>query len=160
MELETSNNAIINDSTTIAAPPSDVWNIMSDLSGIAKWAPGVTAAHFETDQTVGDGALRWCDLENPDGSTGYVRELFSDWRDGTGFTYEVIESSFPVERIVNKLALVEQADNTTAVSMEMNLTPAPGMDKAQQQGLTAALTEAVAQAVEALKTFAETGASD
>ena len=161
MGIDIAKKATINlsNSTTIAAPRSDVWDIISDLSGVAKWVPGITAARFETDETVGDGALRWCDLENPDGSTGYVRELFSDWREGTGFTYEAIDSSFPT-RFVNTLALVEQADDTTVVSMETVLTPEPGMDEAQLEGLTAAFTGGVADALEALKTFAETGASD
>lgn len=117
----------ITDDITIDAPLSRVWAILADLPSIAKWGPGVIAARVETTNTSGNGAIRYCDLANPGGPPGYVRELFSNWRDEHSYTYEIIEGTIPIEHGVTTITLYDKGNHTTSATMTMQITPLRNM---------------------------------
>ena len=78
---------------SINAPKQKVWEVLADLGSIYKWNPGVSQSYSTSPETVGEGAMRHCDLQNAKGSSiGYLEERAFDWRDGDGFTIDVYEN--------------------------------------------------------------------
>ena len=115
----------ITDNVTIDAPRDKVWSVISDLPGVTSWGPMVTSATIESDNHSGNDAVRHCELAQPEGSTGFVRERFSNWRDGIGYSYEIVDGDLPVQRLVNTFELTDEGDRTTA-SMVMDVVPPEG----------------------------------
>ena len=50
-------------STTIAAPPAEVWAAIEDIGSHVEWMADAEAIHFLTDQTSGEGTTFDCDTK-------------------------------------------------------------------------------------------------
>lgn len=144
----------ITDNVTINAPREKVWSVISDLAGVASWGPMVTSATIESENTGGDDAVRHCELAQPDGSTGFVREKFSNWREGTGYSYEIVDGDLPVQRLVNTFELTDHDDRTTA-SMAMDILPPEGTSAEAIGGMVEMFSGMVNMTLNSLKNHIE-----
>ncbi len=97
----------------INAPKETVWEVLAYLGIIYKWKPGVSHSYSTSSETVGEGAMRHCDLQNAKGgSIGYLEERAFDWRDGEGFTIDIYESNLPLKRNHVRFDLESNGDGT------------------------------------------------
>lgn len=71
-------------STTIDAPPEHVWAVLSDLTAMRAYLPGLASVRLLSGPEAGVGAARHCVFE--DGVE--LTECVTDWRDGAGYTLE------------------------------------------------------------------------
>jgi hypothetical protein len=72
--------------------PDRVWALLSDLTAVARYNPGVAAAAIRGDQRSGLGAVRTCDLK----PNGKVAERVTLWKEGAALGLEVAESDWPI----------------------------------------------------------------
>jgi hypothetical protein len=95
-------------SAVIAADVVQVWGVVRDFGKLADWHPGIVTSVIEGGQ-AGDsvGCVRALTLA--DG--GVVRERLLDLDDRTrSFTYNFVESPFPVRRYESTLTLTPVTD--------------------------------------------------
>lgn len=69
---------------TINKPKDKVWAILSDLTAMGNYMPGIDEVHFTSDEKRGMGAARHCTFD--DGIELFERVI--DWNDGHGYTLE------------------------------------------------------------------------
>jgi hypothetical protein len=93
----------VRQSVEVAAPPSEVWQAISDFCAIADWHP-VVGQCAESEQ---DGvAMRT--LTTVDGAVLLERRVqYSE--EGMSYTYEILESPLPVADYVSTLAVMDSA---------------------------------------------------
>lgn len=132
--------------TRIQASRDDVWNVLSDVGGIHKWAAPVAEARL--DGEPGEGARRHCTFA--DGTA--IDEEFTAWKDGELQRYE-ITGDMPTESLTSEWRL-EEADGETIVTYRAEFEPTEGTPAeavAEELGGTGQFL------VNALKTYVETG---
>ncbi len=66
----------------IQALPTHVWRVLADLGAIKKFNPSVRASRYISEQRVGPGAARQCDLL----PMGSLQETTIDWQEGEAIT--------------------------------------------------------------------------
>lgn len=71
-------------SVTIGAPPERVWAVLSDLTAMRAYLPGLRSVRLLSGPEAGVGAVRHCVFE--DGVE--LTERVTDWQEGTGYTLE------------------------------------------------------------------------
>jgi ligand-binding SRPBCC domain-containing protein len=73
-------------------PPARVWALLSDLTAVERYNPGVRAASVEGTPRAGVGARRACVLL----PKGRVVERVTQWEDQRALGLEVAESDWPI----------------------------------------------------------------
>ncbi len=70
----------------IAAPVSEVWDVLADFSTPDTWAAQVTKSYsHDPKQDRGVGAGRHCDIEG----FGSIEEIITEWQEGKTLTYSI-----------------------------------------------------------------------
>ncbi len=72
----------------IDAPSEKVWEAIGDFGNIHKWNPSVPTSHLTSDQAVGEGTTRHCDLTVPGAS---IEERITDWQEGRSYSVEIYQ---------------------------------------------------------------------
>lgn len=92
-------------------PPERVWALLSDLTAVERYNPGVRSAAFEGPQRTGIGARRSCQLL----PRGRVVERVTHWEEERALGLEVAESDWPIHfmRWVTRLEGRGQATRIT-----------------------------------------------
>lgn len=96
--------------TTIAAPASSVWEVLSDFYAVDRWAPLVWNVSVIGEAKPGLGAARHCDIRY----LGGIDEVVTVWDEGRRLGYRVTpvgpigtsESLWEIESIGEKTARV------------------------------------------------------
>jgi len=102
-------------SAEIEAGPDDVWSVLSDLTAMHRYMPGVTSVDVTTDHRDGVGATRYCVFD--DGVE--LEERVAEWHEGSGYVLETLSSKkVPMKSNRVRFAL-EAADGTTRLSQSM-----------------------------------------
>jgi hypothetical protein len=73
-------------------PPARVWALLSDLTAVARYNPGVRSASIEGTARAGVGARRACELL----PEGRVVERVTHWEEQRALGLEVAESDWPI----------------------------------------------------------------
>ncbi len=89
-----------------------VWEVLSDIGGVAKWAPTVNHAVTLTSAKSGVGCERECDVAG----FGKIRERFVEWDEGRSYTYEVTDAG-PMRYVRNTWS-VDAAGEGSIVTVE------------------------------------------
>lgn len=77
--------------TTIEAPVTEVWQALGEIGDIYRWNPGVRASHTTSDQEVGLGTTRYCDL----GGTNFLDEEVVLWQPNEKLTMRITGTNLP-----------------------------------------------------------------
>jgi uncharacterized protein YndB with AHSA1/START domain len=104
----------------IDASIEEVWRVLDDFSGVAKYNPNVETSRIVAGPESGNGATRECTFH--DG--GRIEEKIVDYKPRTSYTVNFTDvGDFPLEKNVVKIG-VESIDETrTVVTMTSNFTP-------------------------------------
>ncbi len=94
--------------TVIDAPVAAVWRALSDIGRIADWNPGVRASRLISDQTVGTGTARHCDL----GAGAYLREVVVKWEEHRALTMRIEDTNLPLRSADIRFSLAPEAAGT------------------------------------------------
>ena len=84
--------------------------MLADLGSIYKWNPGVAHSRSTSDSTVGECAMRHCDLQR---KGDYLEERAFDWRDGEGYKIDIYETNLPIKRNIVEFTLEADGEGTT-----------------------------------------------
>lgn len=76
---------------TIDAPVTVVWQTLADIGAIYKWNPGVRASHLTSEQEIGVGAARYCDL----GGKNFLYEEAVVWQPDEHLTMRITATNMP-----------------------------------------------------------------
>jgi len=69
----------------IRAPRERVWEVLADLSAVQHYNPMVKSARYASDQRLGIGASRRCELA----PMGSIQETAIRWDEGAGYTLKL-----------------------------------------------------------------------
>ncbi len=95
---------------TIHAPKAQVWDIISNLTAIQYYLPGLQSVRYTSDTHRGVGASRYCIFE--DGTE--LHERIHDWNEGISFQIEIFEFvKVPMKSNLVTFELSEQNGQTT-----------------------------------------------
>lgn len=104
----------------IDASIEDVWRVLDDFGGVAKYNPNVEASKIVAGPDTGTGATRECVLDNG----GRIEEEIIDYKSGTGYTVNFTDTGdFPLEENIVKIRVESLDEARTAVTMTSNFTP-------------------------------------
>ena len=107
----------------VEATDSKVWDVLSDLKGIAKWSPVVRSASVVTDTDKGEGARRRLKGVNSD----FFDETITEWDDGVRLVYKV-EGANSLLQSVHAGFLVSPSDEgATLVTYTVHYQPRWGI---------------------------------
>jgi hypothetical protein len=95
-------------------PPERVWALLSDLSAVERYNPGVRSARIQGDQRAEVGAERVCELL----PKGRVLERVTHWENGRAVGLEVVESDWPIH-FMRWVTRVEPAGASTRITQEL-----------------------------------------
>lgn len=84
---------------TLEAQGPEVWEVISDFGGIARWVPGITQVELKG---RGVGAVRTVSYED---GTRSVERLESLNDDSRSLSYTILESSLPVQGYIGSLTV-------------------------------------------------------
>lgn len=100
---------------TINKSIDEVWTILSDLTAMGNYMPGIQSVDFTSDAKHGVGAARHCVFE--DGIELHERVL--NWDDGEGYTLETTKFvNVPMKSNQIRFSLLSEG-NQTVVSQSM-----------------------------------------
>lgn len=107
----------------IDAPSADVWRVLDDFGGVARYNPTVETSRVVAGPDTGTGATRECVLAGG----GRIEEEIVAYDPGTSYTVEFVDvGDFPLRENVVEISL-ESIDRTrTAVTMTSQFTPKYG----------------------------------
>jgi len=104
----------------IDAPKEEVWRVLDDFGGVAKYNPNVEASRIVAGPERGDGATRECILQ--DG--GRIEEKIVDYESETGYTLVFTDvGAFPLKENIVDIRVEPIDDTRTAVTMTSNFKP-------------------------------------
>jgi mxaD protein len=127
-------------SVTLARPPAEVWAVIGDFGGLARWHPGVASASILSGTNNSVGAIRLVTLK--DGGT--IREELTAY-DSTGHSYsdEMIAGDIPVREYRSTLSVKPAGGGATVTwagtFRRKDPSPNPG-----REGSDAAAIETIA----------------
>lgn len=99
--------------TTINAPVDIVWQTLADIGAIEKWNPGVRASHLTSQQDIGVGAARFCDL----GGKNYLNETVVVWQPEAQLTMRITATNMPFASADIQFFLHADQEGNTAVTV-------------------------------------------
>lgn len=104
----------------IDAPTDEVWRVLDDFGGVAKYNPNVKTSKIVAGPDSGTGATRECLFH--DG--GRIEEEIVEYESGTGYTVNFVDmGDFPLEENVVEIGVESIDESRTAVTMTTNFTP-------------------------------------
>lgn len=89
--------------------PANVWDVLADLEAVQHYNPKVKSAKYISDDRIGVGAARECDL----GKDGIIKERIIGWNQNQYIAMELYESSWPLEFMRWKTNITPTAKGTT-----------------------------------------------
>ena len=111
---------ILNEQVSIPGPPSEVWAVLEDFGGVAKWAPNMRRSKLVGSQPTGSGARRIMHHH-----LGFnFEEVITDWEEGTGYSFEVYRAPYPMKNVRENWSLTHENGQSlvsTEVSYSMSL---------------------------------------
>ena len=108
----------ITETVRIEASKEQVWSVLADFGGVAKFHPGLRSSRATSDANSGQGATRQCELH----PMGVIQERIAEWRDGEEMLIEIYEGRNmpPLDFTTTRARLSVHADGDTAlVTMAM-----------------------------------------
>lgn len=99
----------IQSQVTINKPMEQVWSILSDLTAMGNYMPGIKDVHFTSTNKQGVGAARHCTFE--DGVE--LHERVREWNEGEGYTLETTKFvNVPMQENVITFHLAPEGQQT------------------------------------------------
>ncbi len=99
----------IQSQVTIDKPQAQVWDILSDITAMGNYMPGIKEVHFTSENKEGVGAARHCTFE--DGVELHERVL--RWQEGQGYTLETTQFvNVPMKANEITFSLAEDGNKT------------------------------------------------
>jgi uncharacterized protein YndB with AHSA1/START domain len=135
--------------TTIDAPRSAVWAVLTDFANVADWNSGVIKSYMTSEANSGLGAQRHCDLA----PAGEAEETIRKWEPETTLVVSIDSTkAMPFESALETFTL-EDNGGSTSLTMDFEYTPidesmGPQLDEPLTVGFNSALAE-LAAAVQA-----------
>lgn len=94
---------------TLNASLDEVWNLVALQYGhVARYNPAIASSEFTSRQTAGVGTERLCHVA----PKGYLREAITKWEDQDFFELEVVDTSFPMHKIISRFTFAEVGAKT------------------------------------------------
>jgi hypothetical protein len=91
-----------------------VWALLSDLTAVERYNPGVRAATIEGTTRTGVGAMRACELV----PKGHVVERVTHWEELRALGLEVAESDWPIH-FMRWVTRLEPNGSTTRITQDL-----------------------------------------
>jgi hypothetical protein len=105
---------------TANAPADALWAYMGDFSNVHKFHPMLNDSHFiEGSQSCDVGSTRQCNFK--DGSI--LKERITEWKDGSHYKIDIVESSMPVDNASAKLGVRSIGGGQTLTYMTVEAKP-------------------------------------
>ena len=103
-------------SLNINAPASQVYQVIGDFFGIARFHPYITAVDKAVDKGDGVGSVRICHFK--DGTQ--VTEAIKEWHQGSGYKVELSGYSLPLKYAFAEFSVLPgESFNTSVATMVM-----------------------------------------
>lgn len=112
------NKVQLNHEILINSSAEKVWDVLSNLERVAHYNPTVASARYVSEQKVGVGSARECQLK----PSGLVKERVVAVEEGRSITMELYESDWPVENMT-WTTTIHPEGNATMVKQTMSYTP-------------------------------------
>lgn len=104
----------------IDAPADDVWKVLDDFGGVAKYNPNVEMSGVVAGPDTGTGATRECILDGGE----RIEEEIVEYDSGTGYTVNFTDvGDFPLKENVVDIRVESIDETTSVVTMTSNCTP-------------------------------------
>lgn len=100
----------------VPASPEKLWALLSDVTTVARWNPGVASADLLSDRPTGLHAARRCHFY--DGSS--VREEVVDLTEGRSVRLALSEFSLPMKRLEAEFSVAPSAAGASEVSFTLH----------------------------------------
>jgi hypothetical protein len=97
-----------------ACPPERLWALLSDLTAVERYNPGVTRASIEGARASGVGARRSCELV----PKGRVVERVTHWEEERALGLEVVESDWPIH-FMRWVTTIEPSDHGARITQSL-----------------------------------------
>jgi len=114
-------------SAVIPASADAVWSLVRDYNGLPGWHPAISDSSMDSGAPAEVGSVRRLTLGN--GGIVVVRLLVLDDADRR-YTYEILESPFPVRRYVSTIRVAPVTDSGSAFVEWWSDYDADGADEA------------------------------
>lgn len=102
----------IRSQVSIKKSKAKVWDVLSDITAMQSYMPGIKDVHFTSDSKQGVGASRYCTFE--DGVELHERVI--QWQNGQGYTLETIQFiNVPMKANEITFSLAEAEENTILI---------------------------------------------
>lgn len=130
----------------------EVWHILSDLTAMGKYMPGIEEVHYTSEIRQGAGAARHCTFA--DGVQ--LHERVSSWREGQEYTLETIEAvKVPMKSNEITFSLEGNGDQTEVTqSMRYRMKGGP-LAPLLEMMAKGTMVKAIDGALHGLKTYVE-----
>lgn len=154
--LRRTNVTTINRSVNINATAEEVWPALADFGGIAAWNPNVKASKLTSNQQLGEGVTRECQLI----PLGTVQERVTEWTEGRMMTIDIYEfRNVPAMR--SSTAVIELVPDGSSTTVNMSLSYEVGLGPLgagmNAMGMRRQFEKAVSGVLAGLKHHVETG---
>jgi ligand-binding SRPBCC domain-containing protein len=105
---------LLQERVEISASPDQVWEVLADFGGVAKWAPYMRKSHLIGNQRSGIGMRRG--MRHAWGFR--FEEEVTQWHEGKGFAFVVLKAPFPMKDVKEVWVLAPE-DGHTAVETQV-----------------------------------------
>jgi len=104
---------------TLNVDAARAWAALADFGNIAHFHPGLSGSHLlDGSANAGVGAERRCDLKDKN----YLVERVRDWKDGSSYTVDIIESSMPLRSATATLSVRAIDNQRSEAAMTVDMT--------------------------------------
>ena len=120
--------------------PEAAWGVLSDLSALPEWAPGIDGATMTSESLSGVGAVRRVETAQ----FGPIEHHVTGWEDNAELTYTTADSG-PFSRTLTTYKIAPNGGGQAKVSVTLAFDVKPGAIEPEQakavltKGLTATL---------------------
>lgn len=114
-------------STIISAPIGEVWDVVGDYGGIAKWHPAVNDTQIKDGPSADQvGSIRQCEL---DGGATLLERQTARSDDERFYSYVITDSPMPMTNYESTIRLRPVTDSgATFMEWISHFDPAPGAE--------------------------------
>lgn len=106
---------VLTEQVTIAASHDEVWAVLEDFGGVAKWAPYMKRSKLVGNQASGVGTRR---IMHHDLGFNF-EEAVTEWKNGQGYSFDVYRAPYPMKDVHENWNLVHH-DGVSTVSTQVN----------------------------------------
>lgn len=147
----------IEQSVTIEATQTDVWNALADLRNMRHYMPGLETVELLGEASGGVGASRYCVFE--DGVE--LEERIVEWNEGDGYVLETakaVKVPMKTNRVSFRLA---EDDGVTTVTQSMEYAMKGGLVAPLiEKAVSGRMRSATANALNGLKGYVESSQAE